>query len=57
VASLADALLHDHGLACLPGTAFGPAGEGHLRLSYAAAPADLRLAVERLARGLSAEQE
>ena len=52
VASLAHALLHEHGLACLPGSAFGPAGEGHLRLSYAASPSDLHLAVERLAAGL-----
>jgi aspartate/methionine/tyrosine aminotransferase len=52
VASLADALLHEHGLACLPGTAVGPAGEGHLRLSYAASQSDLRLAVERLGQAL-----
>jgi aspartate aminotransferase len=32
---LADRLLHTAGIACLPGTAFGEAGEGYLRFSYA----------------------
>lgn len=32
---LAERLLHEANVACLPGTAFGPAGEGYLRLSYA----------------------
>ena len=35
-ARLADDLLEQAGVACLPGTAFGPGGEGFLRLSYAA---------------------
>lgn len=31
----ADHLLYNAGVACLPGTAFGPYGEGYLRFSYA----------------------
>jgi aspartate/methionine/tyrosine aminotransferase len=31
-----------------PGAAFGPAGEGHLRLCFASAPARLDAALERL---------
>jgi aspartate/methionine/tyrosine aminotransferase len=46
--ALAGRLLERHGLACVPGTAFGPAGAGHLRLAYTASPGDLALAVERL---------
>ena len=34
-AELQSRLLDDAGVACLPGTAFGAFGEGHLRLSYA----------------------
>ncbi|MBI4060916.1 MAG: pyridoxal phosphate-dependent aminotransferase [Elusimicrobia bacterium] len=33
--ALADALLAQAGVACLPGTSFGALGEGYLRLSYA----------------------
>jgi aspartate aminotransferase len=32
-----------------PGAAFGPAGEGSLRLCFASAPERLREAIERLA--------
>ncbi|MFW9844204.1 MAG: pyridoxal phosphate-dependent aminotransferase [Candidatus Thorarchaeota archaeon] len=32
---LAHYLLHEAGIACLPGTAFGKGGEGYLRFSYA----------------------
>jgi aminotransferase len=35
-------------VACLPGTAFGPAGEGYLRLSYATAAGTLSRALERI---------
>jgi aspartate/methionine/tyrosine aminotransferase len=45
---LAALLLEAHGVAVLPGTGFGPGGAGHLRLSFAVAPADLDLALERL---------
>jgi aspartate aminotransferase len=41
VAQLASKLLHEYGVALLPGTAFGAAGEGYLRLSFATGRADL----------------
>jgi aspartate/methionine/tyrosine aminotransferase len=49
-ADLADRLLADAGVACLPGTAFGAHGEGYLRLSYATAAEDLRRGLERVER-------
>ncbi|HEY3220107.1 MAG TPA: pyridoxal phosphate-dependent aminotransferase [Gemmatimonadales bacterium] len=45
---LAARLLELHGVAVLPGTAFGPGGAGHLRLSFATSAADLDLALERM---------
>jgi aspartate/methionine/tyrosine aminotransferase len=45
---LADALLEEAGVACLPGTAFGSAGEGFLRLSYANSVDNLREALARI---------
>jgi aspartate/methionine/tyrosine aminotransferase len=45
---LAARLLELHGVAVLPGTAFGPGGAGHLRLSFATSAADLDLALERI---------
>lgn len=44
-ADLAELLLTRAGVACLPGTAFGTHGEGHLRLSYAASIEDLETAL------------
>ncbi len=44
----ADALLNEHGVATLAGTAFGAHGEGHLRLSYANSEENLRKALERI---------
>lgn len=44
----ADRLLQDHGVATLAGTAFGPTGAGHLRLSYANSLEHLHRAVERI---------
>jgi aspartate aminotransferase len=58
-AQLADRLLEHHGVACLPGTAFGPGGEGYLRLSYATSMENLALALDALracADGLSVAQ-
>jgi aspartate/methionine/tyrosine aminotransferase len=52
--AFADRLLQDHGVAALAGTAFGPAGAGHLRLSYANSLDNLRQAVERI-RACAAE--
>jgi len=45
----ADRLLVEGGVAALAGTAFGPGGAGHLRLSYANSMENLRRAVERIA--------
>jgi aspartate aminotransferase len=46
-ATLADRLLEEAGVACLPGTSFGAYGEGHLRFSYANS-------VENIKRALAA---
>ena len=46
--SVADALLHEAGVAVLPGTAFGQKGEGFLRLCYANSIENLNLAMDRI---------
>jgi aspartate aminotransferase len=52
--------LAERGVLVRPGTEFGPSGEGHLRLSCAASPEDLRTGLARLtehfARGPIAKQ-
>ena len=53
-ADVAGWLLEQAGVACLPGTAFGPFGEGHLRLSYAASPESIAAALEAMAAALPA---
>jgi aminotransferase len=45
---LADRLLEDTGVAAVPGSAFGDAGAGHLRISYATGYDRLREALERM---------
>jgi aspartate/methionine/tyrosine aminotransferase len=45
---LADMLLDEAGVALLPGTAFGPQGEGFLRLCYANSTENLETAVDRI---------
>jgi aspartate/methionine/tyrosine aminotransferase len=50
---LADGLLERAGVALLPGSAFGPAGEGFLRLAYTQSEADLRVGLERMANHLA----
>jgi aspartate aminotransferase len=45
---LASRLLEEHGIATLSGTAFGPGGDGHLRISYVSAPEVLTEALERI---------
>ncbi|HYK98918.1 MAG TPA: aminotransferase class I/II-fold pyridoxal phosphate-dependent enzyme, partial [Candidatus Acidoferrales bacterium] len=47
-ATVASRVLQEAGVACLAGTAFGPVGEGHLRISYANSLENLELAVERI---------
>ncbi len=41
-------LLKEHGVACVPGGAFGASGEGYVRMSYATSLEKIRIAVERL---------
>lgn len=52
-------LLEEENLACVPGTAFGEAGEGYLRMSYAYSLEELKEAMKRLeqfVRRLRSEQ-
>jgi aspartate aminotransferase len=50
---LAEDLLQGAGVALLPGSAFGPAGEGFLRLAYTQSEADLRVGLERMGNYLA----
>ena len=50
--ALASYLLQDAGVACLGGAAFGAAGKGYLRFSYAASLEDIDFALEQMARTL-----
>src|SRR5215831_18922163 len=50
---LAEELLEQAGVALLPGSAFGPAGEGFLRLAYTQSESDLRLGLERMGNYLA----
>ncbi len=49
---IADYLLHEAGVAVLPGTSFGSYGEGYLRLSYANSVENIRKALERVGQAL-----
>ena len=51
-AALASRLVREAGVALAPGSAFGPGGEGHLRLCFAASEATLAEALSRLRRQL-----
>jgi aspartate/methionine/tyrosine aminotransferase len=53
--SLALRLIDEAGVGAAPGVAFGPGGEGYLRLCFARAPGEVAEATRRLARWLSAE--
>ncbi|QUQ65401.1 pyridoxal phosphate-dependent aminotransferase [Kutzneria sp. CA-103260] len=48
-AAVADYLLHECGVAVVPGTAFGRAGESFVRMSFAGSSEQLDRAIERLA--------
>jgi aspartate aminotransferase len=52
--ALQKALLDEAGVAVLAGSAFGPVGAGHLRLSYANSIANLERAVDRISSHLAA---
>ena len=45
---VADMLLYKAGVACLPGTSFGPYGEGYLRFSYACGVDTINQAIEKI---------
>jgi aminotransferase len=45
-------LLEREKVACVPGSAFGPSGEGYLRCCFATALDQIQLAVERMKRFL-----
>ena len=51
--AFADRLLEEHGVAAIDGAAFGPRGEGRLRLSFASAQADLDAAVTRIGEAVA----
>jgi aspartate aminotransferase len=51
---LADYLLTEAGVAALPGNAFGPGGEGYLRLCFANSMENIELALDRIALALKA---
>ena len=46
----AQALLQEEKVACVPGTAFGPSGEGYVRCSYATGLDDIKTALARIDR-------
>jgi aspartate/methionine/tyrosine aminotransferase len=46
---LADRLLTEAGVAVLPGTAFGQAGKGYIRIAYTQSEDELRLGLQRIA--------
>ena len=49
---LTDYLLEEAGVATVPGSEFGPDGEGHLRISYATSSEDCELGMKRIAEAL-----
>ncbi len=54
---LADYLLNEAGVACLSGTAFGAAGEGYIRFSYANSLDNIRLALTRVREAVEKIQD
>jgi aminotransferase len=46
----AEQLLHEEKVAVVPGTAFGPSGEGHIRCSYAYSTEQIQEALNRIER-------
>jgi aminotransferase len=46
--AFAEGLLREAGVAVVPGTAFGDAGAGHVRMSYATGVEELRTAMDRI---------
>lgn len=56
-AQFARALAHEAKLALVPGSVFGPGGEGYVRLSYAASMEHLQMAVARLTAFIATEKD
>ena len=54
---LAEYLLNDAGVACLSGTAFGDAGEGYLRFSYANSLENIQKALMRIRQAVEKIQD
>jgi Aspartate/tyrosine/aromatic aminotransferase len=52
----AQRLLEEEKVACVPGTAFGPSGEGYVRCSYATGLDDITEALTRIDRFVSRHQ-
>jgi aspartate aminotransferase len=50
----AEWLLREAGVATVPGPAFGPGGEGYVRLSFAVPTVDLESALDRISGVLAA---
>jgi aspartate/methionine/tyrosine aminotransferase len=50
---LVDYLLNEAGVATLPGTAFGPHGEGYIRFCFANSIANIERALPRVAAALA----
>jgi LL-diaminopimelate aminotransferase len=55
-AAFAERLLQDEGVIILPGSAFGPGGEGFFRVSFITSPERLREAAARAGRVLKGMQ-
>ena len=53
----AQTLLKEEQVACVPGTAFGPSGEGYVRCSYATGLADIDEAIPRIDRFATRHRE
>ncbi len=51
---MADYLLREAGVALVPGSVFGPGGEGYLRLSFAASREDLKEGCHRIRKAVEA---
>ena len=51
---MADHLLYEAGVACLPGNGFGHNGEGYLRFSYATSVENIREAIDKMKESLIA---
>jgi len=49
---MADFLLHEAGVACLSGTAFGSEGEGYIRFSYATSIDNINEAINRIRQAM-----